>query len=157
MDLLGMKSGRRFQTFGIASLVFLKLVFQCAALFIYLYIITQMGTDTRRRVHVRTQYTGHKMIRCLKLKTVSMRYIREFKCSYTFQGLWFPKMVCPYRKWRVYSSWTKVLLGGVLSCSSDPSFFPIHKETKCFLTCLDTRFASTDDPGEVSDTFTQMG
>lgn len=46
MDLLGMKSGRCFQTFGIASLVFLKLVFQCAALFIFLYIITQMGTDT---------------------------------------------------------------------------------------------------------------
>lgn len=51
MDLLSMKSYRffNFQTFDITGFVFVKRGFQCAA--VYIYIITQMGTDAQRYMH----------------------------------------------------------------------------------------------------------
>lgn len=65
MDLLGMKSCRfsNFQTFGVASLVFLKHGFQCAAVYIYIYthILSHRWEQTHRDICTRAlQYIGQE-------------------------------------------------------------------------------------------------
>lgn len=59
MDILGMKSCTfsNFQTFGIASLVFLKHSFQCAA--VYIYILSHRWAQSHRDICRRAlQYIG---------------------------------------------------------------------------------------------------